>query len=291
MTVFTGCENHNNEAILLVTFGSSYEAPQQTFKTIDAAFKNHYPELDVSWAYTSSFIIKKLREGRGGGSLKGQKIINYTPEEALRLLAKKGYTQINVQSLHIIPGEEYDDLVETICAFTSKHPKVKINIGAPLLNDANDIRYIAQMLSAKFAQQAKQGPVCFMGHGTPHKADTMYTTLDTELKRINPNFFVGTVEGTAFDNGITSVDGLLNTIGAINEKPMQVTLSPLMSVVGDHASNDMNGTSGESEPAKQSWRERFEAENYQVQCDMTGLGDYPEVLALWIQHLQTAMNQ
>jgi sirohydrochlorin cobaltochelatase len=285
------CKNNSKEAILLVTFGSSYEAPQKTFQKIDTAFKEHYSQYDVSWAYTSNFIIKKLREGRGQGALKGKVIANKTPEEALKHLAEKGYSTIHVQSLHIIPGDEYDDLVETIHAFSQQHLDVKISIGTPLLTDDEDIRYMAKMLSDKFADDIKKGPVCFMGHGTPHMADQKYTQLDAELKRIHPDYYVGTVEGIAFDKGITSVDGLIKNINELKEKAKQVTLSPLMSVVGDHASNDMNGTTGESEPSEQSWRERFEAENYQVQCDMTGLGDYPEVITLWMEHLQTAIDQ
>jgi sirohydrochlorin cobaltochelatase len=64
----------------------------------------------------------------------------------------------------------------------------------------------------------------------------------------------------------------------------------MMSIAGDHANNDMNGNTGETDPEEQSWRERLEAEGYQVTDVMKGLGDYDEIVAIWMQHLSDAMN-
>ncbi len=61
-----------------------------------------------------------------------------------------------------------------------------------------------------------------------------------------------------------------------------------MSIAGDHANNDMNGVTGETDPAEQSWRERLEGEGYTVNCIMKGLGDYDEINSIWMNHLKAA---
>ena len=278
----------DKEGILLVTFGSSFPDPQQTFKKIDSNAKAKFAGQEIRWGYTSDIILNKLRQGNGEGSLKGIIIDNNTPLEALELMVKDGYSKFTVQSLHVIPGEEFDETVEAIEAFELKYPGVHFNIGRPLLDTDADIKAVATIMANKFAQQVKEGPVCFMGHGTPHKADGQYLKLQTELQKINPNFFVGTVEGISFEAGKTSIGGIIAKLNAIAPKPTKVTITPLMSIAGDHANNDMNGVTGETDPAEQSWRERLEAEGYTVTDIMKGLGDYSEINAIWLNHLESA---
>ena len=278
----------NKEGILLVTFGSSFPDPQTTFKKIDTEAKAKFAGEEIRWGYTSDIILNKLRQGNGEGSLKGVVIDNNTPEEALELMVKDGYSKFNVQSLHVIPGEEFDETVEALEAFEKKYKGVHFNIGRPLLDTDADLKAVAVVLADKFAAEVKEGPVCFMGHGTPHKADAQYLKLQTELHKINPNFFVGTVEGISFDAGKTSIGGIITKLNAISPKPTKVTITPLMSIAGDHANNDMNGDTGETDPNEQSWRERLEAEGYVVTDIMKGLGDYKEINAIWLKHLEVA---
>ena len=55
-----------------------------------------------------------------------------------------------------------------------------------------------------------------------------------------------------------------------------------MVVAGDHAINDM---AGEEED---SWKSRLEAEGYEVTCVLKGLGEYPAIQELFIQHVKFA---
>ncbi len=55
-----------------------------------------------------------------------------------------------------------------------------------------------------------------------------------------------------------------------------------MVVAGDHAIHDM---SGEDED---SWRSRFEAEGFSVECIMKGLGEYSGIRKLYIEHAKAA---
>ncbi len=290
MVVLTACEknNDNNETVelgdksglLLVTFGSSYEASQETFKKIDNSAKVKFPGEEIRWGYTSDIILNKLRQGNGEGALSGQIIDNDSPEEALEVMIKEGYSKFNVQSLHVIPGEEFDELIETVETVKDKYPGVGIAVGKPLLYSEEDIKKVAAILADKFSSQVAVGPVVFMGHGTPHVNDKKYTELDNELKKLNTNFFVATVEGAVL------IDDILPEIEALDLSSKQVTLTPLMSIAGDHANNDMNGVTGETNPDEQSWKERFEAKGYSVNSVMKGLGDYDEIDSIWMAHLE-----
>jgi sirohydrochlorin cobaltochelatase len=295
--LFTACDDKENDddfniggksGILLVTFGSSYEEPQATFTNMDNAAKAEFPNTEIRWGYTSDIILNKLRQGNGEGSLNGEIIDNDTPGEALEIMIEEGYSKFTVQSMHVIPGEEFDEMLETIEAIENKYPGVEIKVGKPLLESDADIKAVAQAMAAKFATQVSEGPVCFMGHGTPHEADAQYAKLQTALQAINTNFFVGTVEGIGFEAGTTSINGIITKLQALSPAPTKVTVSPLMSIAGDHANNDMNGVTGETDPAEQSWRERLEAEGYTVADVMKGLGDYDEINAIWMSHLSAA---
>ncbi len=300
--VFTACSDDDDnkefklgdkEGNLLVTFGSSFPDPQLTFQKIDETAKAEFKSEEIRWGYTSDKILNKLRKGEGEGTLNGKIIDNDTPEEALEVMVKEGYSTFYVQSLHIIPGEEFDELKEAVEKFETKYEGVNVKVGTPLLNSDADIKAVAQILAKKFEAQLAEGPVLFMGHGTPHKADGQYTKLQAELTKLNANFFVGTVEGIGFGEGENegkgplAIGSLVEEVNAITPKPTKVTITPLMSIAGDHANNDMNGKTESTDPMEQSWRERLEAEGYVVTDIMKGLGDYDEINAIWMDHLKT----
>lgn len=276
--------------LMLVTFGSSYEQPHQTFKSIDLAAKSFFSVDSITWAYTSQFIIRKLREGRGQGVLAGKEIAISTPKATLEQMISQGDSSFAVQSLHVIPGDEYDELLEAVDEVKAEHQGVDIKVGKPLLYSDEDITAVASILAAQFADAIQKGPVCFMGHGTPHAADDRYLKMQTALQEIHPHFYVATVEGTSFESGQSTIEHIIAAIDTISPRPSSVTITPLMSIAGDHANNDMNGVSGNGNPDKMSWREYFEAAGYTVNDVMKGLGDYEGINAIWMQHLEYVMD-
>ena len=58
----------------------------------------------------------------------------------------------------------------------------------------------------------------------------------------------------------------------------EVELRPLMTVAGDHAKNDLAGDEDDS------WKNVLEGLGYRVNCVLTGLGEYPQVRALFVHH-------
>ena len=116
-----------------------------------------------------------------------------------------------------------------------------------------------------------------MGHGTSHKVNSVYTQLNKDFKSIGyPNFFLGTVEADP------TIQNLVTEVQAFH--PSKVILTPFMIVAGNHAHNDMTGTDPDS------WLWQFRNAGNQVCPVLKGLGEYPGIRAVFIEHIQEAIN-
>ena len=66
------------------------------------------------------------------------------------------------------------------------------------------------------------------------------------------------------------------------QHPGKVILAPFLMVAGDHATNDLAGDE------EDSWKSCFEADGYQVECVLRGLGEYAGIRQILLEHLQEA---
>lgn len=261
---------NKGEATLLVTFGSSYKAPRETYAKIEKTFATAYPDQRISWTYTSSIIRKKLAQ---------QGIYIDAPDEALEKLARLGYKKINVQSLHVIPGREYDEMIDFVNKFKAAHSDNTVKVGAPLFDTDEDMREVAEILHKRFQQMIEKGEaIVFMGHGTEHAANDRYARINKIMKNYSKFMIVGTVES---DPSIDDVIAELKETGAT-----AVTMMPLMSVAGDHATNDMAGDEDDS------WKTLLTNAGYTVSIDkldngnFSALGDIEEIRNIWLKHMK-----
>ncbi len=257
------------KAILLVAFGTSVAEAQRAFDKVENKVKNTFPDVEVRWAYTSKMIREKLK--------KNGKII-LSPTEALAQLGEEGFTHVYVQSLHIIPGEEFHDLAITVKAF-NKLPKniQKATLGAPLLSLNADMERVASILAKNAPQERKPSDaLVYMGHGTAHAANVYYPAMQYYFSKNDANMFMATVEGTP------TLDDVIRELK--KKKIKRVWLKPFMLVAGDHANNDMAGEE------KDSWKSILEKEGFEVHCVLEGLGENDEINNMWVQHLEALMK-
>ncbi len=84
--------------IIMVAFGTTSDATT-TYRHIDEKVKEHFPDHEILWSYSSRIITERLQ-------WQGQKEIEH-PEELFIKLAEQGYTSAVVQSLHLFPGTEF----------------------------------------------------------------------------------------------------------------------------------------------------------------------------------------
>lgn len=317
-------QKKNDKAILLVAFGSTWEQAFDAFDETIAAYKAEFPEYDVFLSYSSAICINRAAAGENTDPRN-----YYAPSFWLSAFADKNiqYEEIVVQSLQVIPGEEYTRVINYIKDFANNAngdlddnylASVELKLGVPLLQDKEtDVPAVATELNKLYADKAAKDVVAFMGHGNPdsydtYKANVRYTELEQALQAINPNYFVGTVD--MMENFKTQVYDRMVKAG-LNDKGMKVYLHPLMSINGDHGHNDMGGddlpetvdpdkytfaelqamANEEGEVEDTSWKMYFGAEGSGFTCnDETviplGLLELPTIRQIWMNHTIDAIE-
>lgn len=260
-------ENHAMEAkkvILLVAFGTSVPEANVAYQNIDDEFRKAFPNQEIRWAYTSKMIRTKLKKSG----------IHFdSPAEALAKLGEQGFTHVYVQSLHIIPGDEYHWLLTTASRFNNMPKGLKVTVASsPLLVTHNDMLLASKAIIENLPAERKASEaVVFMGHGSHHGSNIYYSGLQYYLWQHDKYIYVGTVEGAP---------ELEDVIGHLEKnKIKKVWLMPLMAVAGDHAKNDMAGSE------EDSWKSVLENKGYQVHVVLKGMAEYDNVVDIWIKHL------
>ena len=315
-----------NTAILLCTFGSTYEESVKTYEAIEKDFKDKYGSVaDIYLSFTSRTCVNRVYESTG--------IDRVEPDYWLEALGKAGYERVAVQSLHVIPGEEYASLMGTDVKkkfMIEKFPHVKVLKSPNLLSDDEDVEKVAQYLYDDYQKELadKKNIVLFMGHGNPdgvyQHANDMYTKVENSLqtKAINKNVFVGTVDYGSMlfcpedwksdemnprDMADTYIyKKLINYVNGGKFSDYTIYLVPFMSIAGDHAHNDMWGQDEEKVDAVPeadcSWRQKLEKMGFNINtseeshkdsyknCTIKGLGDRANIRAIWLQHMTERWN-
>lgn len=310
-------QSKKNVAVLLVAFGSTWNNAFLAFDKTKAAYEAAFPEADVYISFSSDICINRASIGENvddnGNIVKRD---YYEPRYLLHAIGAAKYSKIYVQSLQVIPGEEFAAVVASVKKFMNNGyignahlddeylEKLALDeaifLGMPLLSDPEvDVPAVAAELNKLYASEAAQGVVAFMGHGNPDSYDTFkanirYTQLEQDLQKFSPNYFVGTVDMP--DNYKQDVMGRMQAKGITSGK---ISLHALMSIAGDHAHNDMAGE-GEDywddedpESEENSWYEFFNHKGYTANVPLAGkhpqgLLELPGVLQVWINHTKNA---
>ncbi|MGI6257423.1 MAG: sirohydrochlorin cobaltochelatase [Anaerovoracaceae bacterium] len=256
----------SKKAILVVSFGTSHHDTRK--KTIDEIEKDclaAFPDVHQRRAFTSGMIMKILR------NRDGMDIPNV--EEAMEGLIRDGYDDIVLQPTHILNGDEYEKMVRQAKKYEDQ--LISLRIGAPLLTHSDDYEQLCHII-AEEAGRPEGEALVLMGHGTGHFSDAAYAALEYRFHALGyGNVFVGTVEG------YPDFETMFRRIEAY--APGKVVLLPLMVVAGDHAKNDMAGE-------EDSWKSAFEEAGYETECILRGIGEFPGVRRLYVEHLGDVME-
>ncbi|MCR5725142.1 MAG: sirohydrochlorin cobaltochelatase [Treponema sp.] len=253
-------------AIILVSFGTSFESSRQaTIVAVEKEVQAAYPEAHVTSAYTSTMIRNKLLK-RDGTKV-------FSVEEALADAVSKGCKNVIIQPTHMMYGLEYNEMKELAAPYESKFEKVVY--GEPLMATTEDISLVLKAL-ADANPLAKKQALVLMGHGTEYFSNFLYAATDYQAKLEGyPNIFVGTVEA------FPACEDVIALVKAAKYK--SVVLTPLMLVAGDHANNDMAGDEDDS------WKTQFTKAGFKVDTLIKGLGEYPEIRKIYVEHVATAL--
>ena len=240
-------EMKHDKVILLVAFGSTWQQAYDAFDLTREEYKKEFPGYDVFLSFSSAICINRAMAAENTDARSF-----YEPKYWLEAFGRMQYSEIIVQSMQVIPGEEFSRVVNAMKDFANNSngdlddeymSQVTLKLGMPLMYAPEDVDLLANALDENFGKYAENGAMLFMGHGNPdeydtYKANVRYTQLETALQGLGKsyakNYFVGTVD--MMDNFKVQVRDRMQDAGITSGK---VFCAPLMSIAGDHAHNDM----------------------------------------------------
>ncbi|MFA5701850.1 MAG: sirohydrochlorin cobaltochelatase [Desulfuromonas sp.] len=253
-TPSTGSTAHR-PAIVLVAFGTSVDAARKVYAFIDAQARLRYPGYELQWAFTSSFIIRKLKR-RG--------IVTHTIAEVVDALRARGFQRIVFQSLHVVPGEEYHSIR------AADTTGLQVAFGDALLSSAADIEATIAALAPDIDPTAATVLVAH-GNAKHPQFNKQLEAFTAAIEARFPHLVVASIEGTPGTAGLETIR---------NRKPSMLHFIPLLLVAGAHILNTVLGAE------EDSWKNIIQAP--QTRCSKA-LGWNKEILAIYFAHLDRAL--
>jgi sirohydrochlorin cobaltochelatase len=257
IAMVTGCTSAPQPTIVLVAFGTSDAEARKTFAYIDAAAHKQYPGAEIRWAFTSQFIIKKLRQ---------QGVAAHSLEETVAALRRDGLRKAVFQSLHIVPGQEFNELHKV------EADALEIAVGAPLLASDADIAAVVKALEQVVVPSAANVVVAH-GNKRHPEFNQRLVAFAKATEAAYPSLVVCSVEGQPGLTGLRAAKARAAQTGAVN-------FIPLMLIAGVHVRDDIMG--GETD----SWKSRIGATR--TTCTPP-LGRNDMVLSVFFAHLDEAL--
>ena len=196
--------------------------------------------------------------------------------QTLKELKAAGFTRVAVQSLHVVPGAEWQEVVVE----SRRVLGMKVVLGKPLLSGEADAARALAALGKDFPPDLQKTAVVLVGHGSPDsKGEQAYLAFEKLLRSRYPgqNVYLGLVSGQP---GRDEVLAQVKRGGATS-----VLLVPFLLVAGEHVNTDILGDGPES------WKSRLLAQGrYRVEGRRQGLGYNDDIIKIYLEHLQEALG-
>ncbi len=254
--------------IVLTAFGTS-TAAFDTYRHLEEKVKERFPGHQIRWAFTSRKVRDKVARQQG----RELKDLSQT----LKDLKAVGVSRVVVQSLHLVPGEEWE---KKIVQESRQIPGLQVALGKPLLSSDKDRERVLQALGKVFPEDLRANAVVLVGHGSPHpQGEQAYLAFERLLRSRYPgqNVYLGMISGNPDRDAALAA--------AKRGDASAVLLVPFLLVAGEHVDKDILGDDAES------WKSRLLAqEARRVEGSRRGLGYNPDIINIYLDHLQEAMQ-
>ncbi|KHK03098.1 sirohydrochlorin cobaltochelatase [Desulfovibrio sp. TomC] len=261
-----------SRGIILAAHGSRHPGAMEALADFRQAVAARYPDAAVAIART---VGRKHGNAAAYGGAK-------QAADVLGAMLAAGVTRVAVQSLHVVPGEEYHELLAGLGRWLEAGGgKAALSVGAPLLADLGDVDRVAGAVMACLPPgRDPDEAVILMGHGAPPPGAGFYETLRERLTRLDARVYFGTMPR---ERGAPCLD-----IGHIRDALAgrgiaKAWLMPFFTVAGAHACSDLAGNRPDS------WLGRLEAAGIACRASQAGLLEQAPFAAVWTDHLDRAM--
>ena len=255
----------SKKALFMVHFGTTHNDTRElTIDKMNKKFADEFKDYDLFTAYTSRIVLKRLKD-------RGE---NYsTPLRVLNALADQGYEELLIQTSHVIPGIEYENLVREVNSFSNKFKTVKI--GKPLLYYIDDYKKCVEALADEYVPKNKKEALVLVCHGTDSPLATSYAMIEYVFDEYGyDNVFVVCTKAYPL------MDTLIKKLKKAGIE--EVRLAPFMFVAGEHAKNDMAVT----------YKEELEENGFKVNAVLLkGLGEFDAIQNIFLNHLKLAIEK
>lgn len=268
--------------VVLAVFGTVEPAGLATYESIQKKYESAFSGCLIHLAFTSSLMRERLREKSS--------IDVPSPLAALASLHDGGVYDAVVQSLQIVPGDEFHRLAGLVRSLRAGGEGLafrNLGLGLPLLSCLDDCRIVSAGLAPLFAgkngslggdqNKTNKTATVLMGHGTGHPADGLYSLMAAMLRRDHENVFLCTLEGFP---GIAELVPELQRWGF-----ERVELMSFLLVAGSHARQDMAGKQPDS------WKSILERNGFKVEVNLHGLAESEDIVSLFLEHTRTALKR
>lgn len=242
--------------IMLVAFGSTVPETRQTFARIEADVKQAFPDRKIVWAFTSEIVRERLKE-------QGESVAGI--QEALDALARDGFTEVILQSLHIMPGEEYQAL------YLLDPRGMKLWTGAPLLGDRRDREEVRDILASQYRSD-RPNVIAAHGNAKRPQLNEPLEGLAAMIESTRDDVVLATIDGPPGTKSFAKIADRVARAGGVH-------FVPLMLISGIHVRDDLVGEGHES------WKRQLGAREASVS---PALGDMPEIRAMLVRHIREA---
>lgn len=262
-------EDNRKKALLVVSFGTTdAEGRKNSIESVENTLREAFPDRQFYRAWTSGMIISIL-------SKRGEHVDSL--EEAILRMKEDGIEDVLVQPTHVLPGLEYEKISKAFGVHEAPDENSslpngfrKVHIGRPLISAEGDIKELTSVLLKTFPLPEENELLIFVGHGTKHKANEIYGQMEDAFhKEGSDNIIFVTLEG----HGSSSI---LERIRSFD--PQKICLVPFLFVCGEHARNDIGGEEADSLISL------LKQEGYDTHVVMKGLGEYPLVQRIYVDH-------
>lgn len=255
------------KAILIVSSGTSMvEALELTTNKLEKRLSEQYPQHKVYQAFSVQPIVNKMQAMYPN--------TYFNVREMLDKILEEGVEELAILPFYMIKGTENERMRDLLKKYEGKFASVSIS--KPLFHVKEDyIKTLDAVLAAADMQDGEA--LMLVGHGTKHHDNTEYQNLEyTAYTQGRRNVFVATLEGHQKTNLLMRK---LQLTGC-----KSVRLMPLLLVAGKHAKVDIAGDGD-------SWKTKLVEAGYEVEVQMTGLGELDSIQDIFVDHLEMAMNK
>jgi len=216
-----------NTPILLVAFGAMSASARDSYARIEADARMAFPGREIHWAYTATSLVARLKQ-RGETA--------QTLAEAYAGLRARGVRSVAVQSLHLVPGEKHQQVLNQPAA------GLRPGYGEPLLATGTDLLGLAADLLGDLPADR---PVLVVAHGNGNEArfNAELDALGARLGSARPDLLLTRLEG---DGDAAALERFIHGARVAGK----AHVCPFLLVAGDHVAADILGDQPDSLKAR-----------------------------------------